>query len=243
MRHLIIALWAGLAVFANPALSITEGDVVRFESCEPSGGIAVPYTKNRCQVYLLPIGLHKGVVTYTKEGKYKILYPLFLEGETHDCLDFSGQCGLLDLPESSRQRMAEIRRVVGKSNLPMIPRIKFKTPVEGDTLAVYGDIIKSGGQSIRLSGINIRPAKGGFVFSPEEGRIIIMETVNGLGGVIAIAHGYGTVTTLMGLSINEDLELGDIHEKGHLLGVASRSYVHWGVSFRGMYVNPLFSIR
>ena len=113
----------------------------------------------------------------------------------------------------------------------------FQLPVQGRTLAGFGEVRDSG---LRSKGLTLSPAPSAQVVSPSAGRIAFAGPYRGFGRIVIIEHPGGWTSLVTGLQRTE-VEVGDTVIGGSPLGVASGGGEPITIELRrdGEPVNPL----
>ncbi len=117
------------------------------------------------------------------------------------------------------------------------PPADFQLPVQGRTVAGFGELRDSGSRS---TGIVIAPASGAQVVAPAAGRVAFSGPYRGFGRIVIIEHASGWTSLVTGLA-DSDVEVGDQLVRGSPLGVAASSDPAITIELRrsGEPVNPL----
>ena len=113
----------------------------------------------------------------------------------------------------------------------------FQLPVQGRTLAGFGEVRDSG---LRSKGLTLSPAPSAQVVAPSAGRIAFAGPYRGFGRIVIIEHPGGWTSLVTGLQRTE-VEVGDEIIGGAPLGVASGGEEPISLELRrdGEPVNPL----
>jgi murein hydrolase activator len=113
----------------------------------------------------------------------------------------------------------------------------FQLPVQGRTLAGFGEVRDSG---LRSKGLTLSPAPSAQVVAPSAGRIAFAGPYRGFGRIVIIEHPGGWTSLVTGLQRTE-VEVGDEVIGGAPLGVASGGEEPISLELRrdGEPVNPL----
>ncbi|MBV7258528.1 murein hydrolase activator EnvC family protein [Erythrobacter crassostreae] len=113
----------------------------------------------------------------------------------------------------------------------------FQLPVQGRTIAGFGEMRDSG---LRSTGLSLAPAAGAQVVSPAEGRIAFAGPYRGYGSIVIIEHAGGWTSLVTGLA-RINAEVGDEVIGGSPLGVADTEEPSITIELRreGEAVNPL----
>ncbi|MEL6878090.1 MAG: peptidoglycan DD-metalloendopeptidase family protein [Pseudomonadota bacterium] len=113
----------------------------------------------------------------------------------------------------------------------------FQLPVQGRTVAGFGELRDSGARS---TGLVIAPASGAQVIAPAAGRVAFSGPYRGFGRIVIIEHAGGWTSLVTGLQ-QSVVEVGDNLVSGSPLGVASTSQPAITIELRraGEPVNPL----
>lgn len=113
----------------------------------------------------------------------------------------------------------------------------FQLPVQGRTIAGFGELRDSG---LRSKGLTLSPAPAAQVVAPSAGRIAFAGPYRGFGRIVIIEHPGGWTSLVTGLARTE-VEVGDEVIGGAPLGVASGGDEPIALELRrdGEPVNPL----
>ena len=113
----------------------------------------------------------------------------------------------------------------------------FQLPVQGRTLAGFGELRDSG---LRSTGLALAPAAGAQVVAPSAGRIAFSGPYRGYGRIVIIEHPGGWTSLVTGLD-RVDVAVGEEVIGGAPLGVASDGSEPLTIELRrdGEPVNPL----
>ncbi len=117
----------------------------------------------------------------------------------------------------------------------------FQLPVQGRTVAGFGELRDSGQRSTALS---LAPVPGAQVVAPASGRVAFAGPYRGFGRIVIIEHPGGWTTLVTGLE-RVGAEVGDEVIGGAPLGVAGQEEPIIGIELRrdGKPVNPLNFLR
>lgn len=117
------------------------------------------------------------------------------------------------------------------------PPANFQLPVQGRTIAGFGELRESG---LRATGLSLVPAGGAQVVAPSAGRIAFAGPYRGFGRIVIIDHPGGWTSLVTGLA-RVDPEVGDEVIGGAPLGVAESREPRVTIELRrdGEPVNPL----
>lgn len=117
------------------------------------------------------------------------------------------------------------------------PPANFQLPVQGRTIAGFGELRESG---LRATGLSLVPAGGAQVVAPSAGRIAFAGPYRGFGRIVIIDHPGGWTSLVTGLA-RVDPEVGDEVIGGAPLGVAESREPSVTIELRrdGEPVNPL----
>jgi septal ring factor EnvC (AmiA/AmiB activator) len=117
------------------------------------------------------------------------------------------------------------------------PPARFQLPVQGRTLAGFGELRDSG---LRSTGVSLAPAPGAQVVAPASGRVAFAGPYRGFGRIVIIEHPGGWTSLVTGLA-RIDAEVGDALIGGSPLGVAGSTEPSITLELRrsGEPVNPL----
>ncbi|MEM1053739.1 MAG: peptidoglycan DD-metalloendopeptidase family protein [Pseudomonadota bacterium] len=113
----------------------------------------------------------------------------------------------------------------------------FQLPVQGRTLAGFGELRDSG---LRSKGLTLAPSPSAQVVAPSAGRIAFAGPYRGFGRIVIIEHPGGWTSLVTGLA-RTVIEVGDVVIGGAPLGVASGGEEPISLELRrdGEPVNPL----
>lgn len=113
----------------------------------------------------------------------------------------------------------------------------FQLPVQGRTIAGFGELRDSG---LRSKGLTLSPAANAQVVAPSAGRIAFSGPYRGFGRIIIIEHPGGWTSLVTGLARTE-VDVGEQVIAGAPLGVASGGDEPISIELRrdGEPVNPL----
>jgi len=113
----------------------------------------------------------------------------------------------------------------------------FQLPVQGRTVAGFGELRDSG---LRSTALSLAPAPGAQVVAPASGRIAFAGPYRGFGRIVIIEHPGGWTSLVTGLD-RVAAQVGDDVIGGAPLGVAGREEPMVGIELRrdGEPVNPL----
>jgi len=113
----------------------------------------------------------------------------------------------------------------------------FQLPVQGRTLAGFGELRDSG---LRSKGLTLSPAPSAQVVAPSAGRVAFAGPYRGFGRIVIIEHSGGWTSLVTGLARTE-VDVGDEVIGGTPLGVASGGEEPINLELRrdGEPVNPL----
>jgi len=98
------------------------------------------------------------------------------------------------------------------------------------------------------SGADLRASTGTPILAANRGRVVLAKDLFYSGNAVFIDHGYGLYTTYLHLS-KIDVRVGDIVERGELLGLAGATgrvtgpHLHWGVRILDARVDPFSLVR
>ncbi len=124
------------------------------------------------------------------------------------------------------------------SSSPTSSRIaRFQLPVQGRTVAGFGELRESG---LRSTGLSLAPQPNAQVVAPSSGRIAFAGPYRGFGRIVIIEHPGGWTSLVTGLA-RVDAEVGDEVIVGAPLGVAGDKGEPLTIELRreGEPVNPL----
>ncbi len=113
----------------------------------------------------------------------------------------------------------------------------FQLPVQGRTVAGFGELRDSG---LRSTGLELAPSPGAQVVAPASGRVAFAGPYRGFGRIVIIEHPGGWTSLITGLE-RASAEVGDEVITGAPLGVASSDNPLVTIELRqdGEPVNPL----
>lgn len=113
----------------------------------------------------------------------------------------------------------------------------FQLPVQGRTIAGFGELRDSG---LRATGLSLAPASGALIVAPSAGRIAFAGPYRGFGRIVIIEHPGGWTSLVTGLA-RVDAEVGDEVIAGAPLGIAEAEDPSVTIELRrdGEPVNPL----
>lgn len=117
------------------------------------------------------------------------------------------------------------------------PPRDFQLPVQGRTLAGFGEARDSG---LRSTGVTLVPAPGAQVVSPATGRVAFAGPYRGYGRIVIIEHAGGWTSLVTGMD-RVNASVGDEVIGGSPLGVAGGAEPSVTIELRrdGEAVNPL----
>jgi murein DD-endopeptidase MepM/ murein hydrolase activator NlpD len=98
------------------------------------------------------------------------------------------------------------------------------------------------------SGADLRATTGTPIHAANRGRVVLAKDLFFSGNAVFIDHGHGLFTTYLHLS-KIDVAVGDIVERGQLLGLAGATgrvtgpHLHWGVRLVDARVDPFSLVR
>ncbi len=135
---------------------------------------------------------------------------------------------------------AEIREISGSQPIPARSSSRpdgFQLPVQGRTIAGFGELRDSG---LRSTDLVLAPASGAQVVAPGSGRVAFAGPYRGFGRIVIIEHPGGWTSLVTGLDRIE-VQVGDEVIAGAPLGVAGSEDPMVTVELRreGNPVNPL----
>jgi len=145
--------------------------------------------------------------------------------------------GPIARPRDLSQRVVEIDPTPAASPTASARPPGFQLPVQGRTLAGFGELRSSG---LRSKGLTLSPAANAQVVAPSGGRIAFSGPYRGFGRIVIIEHRGGWTSLLTGLARTE-VEVGDEVIGGAPLGVAGSGEESITLELRrdGEPVNPL----
>ena len=113
----------------------------------------------------------------------------------------------------------------------------FQLPVQGRTIAGFGEMRDSG---LRATGLSLAPSPGAVVVAPAAGRVAFAGPYRGFGRIVIIEHPGGWTSLVTGLA-RADAQVGDEVIAGAPLGVAENNDPSVMIELRrnGVPVNPL----
>ncbi|MCK0129791.1 peptidoglycan DD-metalloendopeptidase family protein [Erythrobacter sp. F6033] len=122
-----------------------------------------------------------------------------------------------------------------------VPPRDFQLPVQGRTIAGFGEERDSG---LRSTGVSLAPVAGAQVVSPASGRVAFAGPYRGYGSIVIIEHPGGWTSLVTGLA-RINAEVGDEVIGGSPLGVAATEEPSITIELRrdGEAVNPLQFLR
>ncbi|WP_299195705.1 peptidoglycan DD-metalloendopeptidase family protein [uncultured Erythrobacter sp.] len=114
---------------------------------------------------------------------------------------------------------------------------RFQLPVQGRTIAGFGELRDSG---LRSTGLALAPAPGAQAVAPRSGRVAFAGPYRGFGRIVIIEHEGGWTSLVTGLA-RIDAEVGDQVITGAPLGVAGSEdpAITFELRRGGEPVNPL----
>ncbi|MEM9500328.1 MAG: peptidoglycan DD-metalloendopeptidase family protein [Pseudomonadota bacterium] len=117
------------------------------------------------------------------------------------------------------------------------PPSDFQLPVQGRTIAGFGELRDSG---LRSTGLSLAPSPSAQVVAPASGRVAFSGPYRGYGRIVIIEHAGGWTSLVTGLD-QVDVAVGDRLIGGSPLGVAARDEPMITVELRrsGEPINPL----
>ena len=117
------------------------------------------------------------------------------------------------------------------------PPPRFQLPVQGRTIAGFGELRGSGSRS---TGLSLVPAAGAQVVAPATGRVAFSGPYRGFGRIVIIEHPDGWTSLITGLE-RTNVEVGDRLIGGSPIGVAAQEEPAITIELRngGTPVNPL----
>ncbi len=117
------------------------------------------------------------------------------------------------------------------------PPAGFQLPVQGRTIAGFGEMRDSG---LRSTGLSLAPAASAQVVAPAAGRVAFSGPYRGFGRIVIVEHGGGWTSLVTGLD-SATVEVGDQLIGGSPIGVAGRQDPVITLELRkgGDPVNPL----
>jgi murein DD-endopeptidase MepM/ murein hydrolase activator NlpD len=98
------------------------------------------------------------------------------------------------------------------------------------------------------SGADLRAQTGTPILAANRGRVVLAKELFYSGNAVFIDHGQGLYTTYLHLS-RIDVAVGDVVERGQLLGLAGATgrvtgpHLHWGVRILDARVDPFSLVR
>lgn len=121
------------------------------------------------------------------------------------------------------------------------PPTDLQLPVQGRTIAGFGEMRDSGSRS---TGLSLAPADGAQIVAPATGRVAFSGPYRGFGRIIIIEHDGGWTSLVTGLSL-ADVDVGDEVIGGSPIGRAADSDPIITIELRraGKPVNPLQFLR
>ncbi len=117
------------------------------------------------------------------------------------------------------------------------PPAGLQLPVQGRTIAGFGELRGSGSRS---TGLSLAPAEGAQVVAPASGRVAFSGPYRGFGRIVIIEHPDGWTSLITGLD-RANVEVGDQLIGGSPIGVAGQEEPAITLELRngGTPVNPL----
>ncbi len=117
------------------------------------------------------------------------------------------------------------------------PPSDFQLPVQGRTIAGFGELRGSG---LRSTGLSLAPAAGAQVVAPATGRVAFSGPYRGFGRIVIIEHAGGWTSLITGLD-RTTVDVGDQLIGGSPIGVAAQEEPAITIELRngGGPVNPL----
>ena len=137
-----------------------------------------------------------------------------------------GKAGAADPIEPSPSPSASSSRIAG-----------FQLPVQGRTIASFGQLKDSG---LKSTSLDLAPSAGAQIVAPATGRIAFAGPYRGFGRIVIIEHESGWTSLVTGLE-RVTVEVGDSVIGGGPLGVAGSEDPEVTIELRqdGKPVNPL----
>lgn len=215
------------------------------ESRESSGLVKI----NNDYFKLIPL-------SYSKQGEYiefnksKIYVQKKDFGESRITITNNK---LVDLSDEDRKRTiresAIIKKALQSYSKDIKPKFNFMRPVEGIISSRYGKkrFINDSPRSPHLA-LDIAAPEGTAIFTPDNGRIILIGNFFYSGNFVLIDHGYGLVSSYSHLS-SVSVSKGDILDKGQKIGEVGSTgrvtgpHLHWTVYYEGVRINPESLLR
>ncbi|MEM7665425.1 MAG: peptidoglycan DD-metalloendopeptidase family protein [Pseudomonadota bacterium] len=117
------------------------------------------------------------------------------------------------------------------------PPSDFQLPVQGRTIAGFGELRDSG---LRSTGLSLAPAPSAQVVAPASGRVAFSGPYRGYGRIVIIEHAGGWTSLVTGLD-RVDVGVGDTLIGGSPLGIAAGDEPMITIELRrgGEPINPL----
>lgn len=114
---------------------------------------------------------------------------------------------------------------------------RFQLPVQGRTIAGFGELRDSG---LRSTNLLLAPAAGAQIVAPASGRVAFAGPYRGFGRIVIIEHDGGWTSLVTGLQ-RISVDVGETVIAGAPMGVADNDDPRIGVELRraGEPVNPL----
>ncbi len=139
----------------------------------------------------------------------------------------------IDSDVDSGRGIASVATPTASSTRPL----GFQLPIQGRTIAGFGEMRESG---LRSTGLSLAPAPGAQAVAPSSGRVAFAGPYRGFGQIVIIEHPGGWTSLVTGLA-RLDAEVGDQLIGGAPLGVAGNDGEPLTIELRrdGEPVNPL----
>ncbi len=153
-------------------------------------------------------------------------------------------------PEHAQERIKRERTEIANAHRITTPDAvltkPFQLPLQTNTVTspfgvrrTYNGEVKS-----RHTGVDFRAANGTPIMAPSDGVVKMAQNNWYTGGHIIIEHGWGVTTSYFHLS-DMNVKPGDKVTQGQIIGLTGDTgrvtgpHLHWGVSVRGVPVNPM----
>ena len=122
----------------------------------------------------------------------------------------------------------------------------FLRPAEGRMSSGFAVLRRyNNGSTSSHAGVDIANKLGTRVIAPENGTVLLSDSLKIHGNTVLLDHGFGIVSVFCHMD-SLGVNTGDVIEKGQLLGkmgmsgVASGVHLHWGLSVQNVRVDPLY---
>lgn len=230
-------------------LRLHHGDVKTIKSCLGKevafkNIIAPKIKKGMCYYYIIP-SAPNSTQWYSFKGKSRMFLSYASDPNILNCDSLSDDraCHRPNISSFESDRIESIVSSVDISNTDRKLEIDFTPPSQRGVLTFFGDVLSYGSERpIKTKGIMLDSISGDKVISPESGYIIISENIEGIGSIVAIDHGQGIVSIIIGFTSFNDIATGSAISRKDVLGVSYGSPVFWSIKVRGVSINPLGNI-